>query len=769
MTEPNYLEHYAPLIGALLTHVCNVAQQKTPGYGDPPIRVQTNGQTPQGGVLPNSFILLNRDAPNDALWTVVIGFDNWQDVDDHINMEVPEPQFPPLEVPIKVEWYGTNRRGARETVALDFPSIQLLKDRARWADRDWPVDSSDLADAVVKTIIDRVLLHPTPAAALAVSETGVGRWERLKRIASHGQGTVFLAKDRSNPKGELVALKEMRWEKPPTSTAYKRFVREIQITTELGKVHPGIIGVVDYHIPDGGQAGEPFYAMLLADSTLARAKHLKSNLEGVLKIGHALADALVAAHAKGVVHRDVKPSNVLLFGDDQRPVLADFGICFLRTDEEGRLTKTDATTVGPEDYAAPELSGARPDDVDGRADIYSLGKVLYFVLSGGSLFPRERYSDPRFDLRRIEADPRLDHFYGLLERMVVEDPDGRFSDMAQCRDAMLRALDNIRRGVRYEPGMYGGTYSPHERYGRVVRTSAITDQVTRDDVVRDEIRGAVERLDSIAGDPDREPNAAEAEKASLRAAVSGAEHLLAPVLPLIGSNSLEDVERWADNVLALVQERSTTRSARAQNTLAASACLALYAALASAWHRERFVIVRLLMTRYQAAPGRFNHLQLFGRSVKISWAWIVENVGRSEVLRHHDPKLADRIQDVLTSVAGIGVLLYVVQLRPEELDAVAPVGGPLTFPAFPGLLPGFTMWPALLARQFTRDTVSERRVSADVFSASPSDLRQSCQRVTPAIARAMGAVGRELNRMTEWPFDADPEGDWRRWCGAPDK
>ena len=455
MTEPNYMEHYGKLTGPFLTHLRDVALKLAPAYGEPPIRVETIGQTPEGGVLSSSFVLLTREASQDALWQVAIGFENWQDLDDHIDMDVPAPAFPPLEVPIKVSWYGTDRRGARGTVPLGFPSVQFLRDRARWGNREWRVDSDDLPKAIAKAVMEQFLAHPTPAAAQVAAEAAAGPWERIKRIAAQGQGSVFLAKRRTDQTGAIFALKEMRWEKSPTSTAYQRFIREIEVTRELSEAHAGIITVVDYWIPDEGQDGEPYYVMPLADSTLARSKHLKGNLEGVLIIGVQLADALAAAHGKNVVHRDVKPSNVLIFGDEQRPVLADFGICFLRTDEDGRLTKIDAGTVGPDDYGAPELSGARPDDVDGRTDIYSLGKVLYFLLSGGQrVFPREHYTDPRFDLRRILEDPRIDHFYGLLDRMVVESPDGRFSEMAKCHAAMVRALDNIRRGLRYEPGMY---------------------------------------------------------------------------------------------------------------------------------------------------------------------------------------------------------------------------------------------------------------------------------------------------------------------------
>jgi len=197
VTGPDYRDHYAGLTGPLLTRIRDAALQHAPTYGDPPIRVQTIGQTPEGSVVPDSFVLIERVAPNDALWTVVIGFDNSQDFANHIDMEVPEPQFPPLEVPIKVGWYGTNRRGARESVSVEFPAIELLKDKARWADKVWTADSRELAEAVVRAVLDHVLVLPTPYAAEA--DLGRGRFVpapgqvRATQLGEDGQVTHVVA------------------------------------------------------------------------------------------------------------------------------------------------------------------------------------------------------------------------------------------------------------------------------------------------------------------------------------------------------------------------------------------------------------------------------------------------------------------------------------------------------------------------------------------------------------------------------------------------
>lgn len=197
MTEPDYRAHYARLTGPLLTRIRDAALAHAPVYGDPVIRVQTIGQTSEGSVLPSSFVLIEREAPKDALWTVVIGFDNWQDLDDHIDMGVPDPQFAPLQVPIKVEWYGTNRRGARESVAVEFPAIELLNDEARWADETWKPDSRELAEAVVRAVLDRVLVHPNPsaveAAVVAAGLVGAPAETAHTKVRQAGQVTHVVA------------------------------------------------------------------------------------------------------------------------------------------------------------------------------------------------------------------------------------------------------------------------------------------------------------------------------------------------------------------------------------------------------------------------------------------------------------------------------------------------------------------------------------------------------------------------------------------------
>lgn len=131
----DYYEYYGKVIGPLLTRFRDAATQLSESYGQPQILVRANAQSADGMVLSGTFVLLTREAPDKAFWQVSIGFKNFQDLNDHINWDVPDGQFAPINVPIEVLWYGTTRRGARESVPMAFPSVELVKDTVRWGAR----------------------------------------------------------------------------------------------------------------------------------------------------------------------------------------------------------------------------------------------------------------------------------------------------------------------------------------------------------------------------------------------------------------------------------------------------------------------------------------------------------------------------------------------------------------------------------------------------------------------------------------------------------
>jgi predicted ATPase/predicted Ser/Thr protein kinase len=267
----------------------------------------------------------------------------------------------------------------------------------------------------------------TPGAVVA------DRFEIVRLAGAGGMGRVYRALDRLT--GEPVALKVMH---DARSREADRFAREARVLAELH--HPGIVRYVAH---GATPAGEPFLAMEWIDGEDLgqHLAHRRPSLGEVLALARRLAEALGAAHRQGVVHRDVKPSNVLLPGGDLgRARLLDFGIARLSHGAPA-LTRT-GRMLGTPGYMAPEqASGGR--DVDARADVFSLGCVLFEALAGRPAFQAEH---PMAVLAKIllEEAPRLGEVVpaapppleALIARMLAKDAAARPED----GDAVAAAL-----------------------------------------------------------------------------------------------------------------------------------------------------------------------------------------------------------------------------------------------------------------------------------------------------------------------------------------
>jgi len=207
-----------------------------------------------------------------------------------------------------------------------------------------------------------------------------GRYEILATIAEGGMGTVFRA--RRVVLGDEVAVKVIRPAGSEAAVLRERFLREARACAQLR--HPGIVGILDFSI---GPGGEPYLVMELLNGRslrdeLAAAGRLP--LPDVQRIAAQVCPAIQLAHDRGVVHRDVKPANIVAHRFETGEVVykvIDFGLANLREGaaELQRLTTADAF-VGTVAYASPEqLQG---ESIDGRADLYSLGAVVFELLTG---------------------------------------------------------------------------------------------------------------------------------------------------------------------------------------------------------------------------------------------------------------------------------------------------------------------------------------------------------------------------------------------------
>ncbi|MEQ1832720.1 MAG: protein kinase [Candidatus Eisenbacteria bacterium] len=256
--------------------------------------------------------------------------------------------------------------------------------------------------------------------------------ERL--LGCGGMATVYLARDRKHVH-RAVALKVLR---PDVASALgaERFVREIHVAALLN--HPHIVPMFD----SGEAGGLLYYVMPVVEGETLRQRLLREPplaMTDVLRIASGIALALGYAHSHGVVHRDIKPENIILAGDEA--IVTDFGIARAMR-AAGEHTTASGLLLGTPGYMSPEqATGAA--DVDGRADVYSLGCVVYEMLVGES--PRVWLDSESVRAGRISQVPlaarsRLDALPRWIEEVLARAlaalADDRFASAAAFADAL---------------------------------------------------------------------------------------------------------------------------------------------------------------------------------------------------------------------------------------------------------------------------------------------------------------------------------------------
>ena len=258
------------------------------------------------------------------------------------------------------------------------------------------------------------------------------RYELEELVGTGGMSSVYRAHDRLLERD--VALKVLHQQFTDETDYVERFRREARSVAQLS--HPNIVTVIDRGEQDDRQfivfeyvAGENLKALVEREGPLPE--------EDAVRLALQIARALGFAHEHGLVHRDVKPQNVLLNGDGQAKV-TDFGIA-RSLDVKGGLTQT-GTVMGTSDYIAPEQ--ARGSRVDAQSDIYSLGAVLYELLTGEVPFSGDNFvavamqhinePPPSVRERRPDVSPRLD---AAIRRAMAKEPRDRFGSMDElCRE-----------------------------------------------------------------------------------------------------------------------------------------------------------------------------------------------------------------------------------------------------------------------------------------------------------------------------------------------
>src|SRR5436190_564054 len=289
-------------------------------------------------------------------------------------------------------------------MAIDPHKLEAVFEAARVrpaGQREAYVEAACEGDAELRASVDALLVahdaaagfleppKPPPAMPFMPPGTVIGRYKILESIGEGGYGTVFMA-EQTTPVQRKVALKVIK-AGMDTRQVIARFEAERQALAQMD--HPNIAKVFDAGVTD---AGRPYFVMELVKG-VAITKYCdehrltpKQRLELFVQV----CQAVQHAHQKGIIHRDIKPSNVLVAPYDGKPVpkVIDFGVAKATGQKltEATMFTGFGDVIGTLEYMSPEQAELNQLDVDTRSDIYSLGVLLYELLTGSTPLEKER-------------------------------------------------------------------------------------------------------------------------------------------------------------------------------------------------------------------------------------------------------------------------------------------------------------------------------------------------------------------------------------------
>jgi serine/threonine protein kinase len=317
-------------------------------------------------------------------------------------------------------------------------------------------------DGIRRLALSVHFMSDSPADPL-VGRLVAGRYRVLRPLGEGGMGQVYLAEHEVIEK--KIALKVLRPEFSRKEDIISRFQQEAISASRIK--HPNVLEVFDFGRLESGEA---FLAMEFLEGhdlsdELARAGVLDPSR--ALPIAMQICRALAAAHARGVVHRDMKPDNVFLqrTTDGEIVKIVDFGIAQLRSTEEAakseprrrRLTKT-GMIFGTPEYMAPEQAGGRT--ADHRVDVYAVGVILYEMFSGAVPFTGDSFiavlsaavHEPPPLLTAVNPDLRISaEMQGVIMRALAKSPTDRFPSMNEFMAAILATPEGIAFGRSIGP------------------------------------------------------------------------------------------------------------------------------------------------------------------------------------------------------------------------------------------------------------------------------------------------------------------------------
>ena len=332
--------------------------------------------------------------------------------------------------------------------------------------------NEDIREEVTRTLVliaqqEQEPFFPGPDNApepiIIDSDSRIGRmfgsYRILRRIGAGGMGEVYLAID--TRLGRQVALKFLPAETSADEMIVRRFQLEARTASSLN--HPNILTIFDV----GKINGEHFIASEFVEGTTLRSRLRRGPIEypDVVEVATQVASALVAAHSAGVIHRDLKPTNIMLRPDGYVKVI-DFGLAKMTRLSEGSPSHEahtrPGTMVGTVDYMSPEQ--ARGEEVDPRTDLWSLGVVLYEMLGGARPFTGR--TDHHVIVEILEKEPPHLGEPGslpaeierVLNRCLQKDREQRYAsatdvlaDLREARRALNLSTGSVRSAITHPP------------------------------------------------------------------------------------------------------------------------------------------------------------------------------------------------------------------------------------------------------------------------------------------------------------------------------
>lgn len=302
----------------------------------------------------------------------------------------------------------------------------------------------DLAEQLADCLAGLEFIHTASKSPETRPPLSIGDFRIIREVGQGGMGAVYEAEQISLRR--RVALKILRFSGVSDPDAIKRFQREAETVARLHHTHIVPIFAV------GSERGVNYFAMQFIDGqSLDQVLRDRSGrgerlpCETVAEWGLQAAEALAHAHGRGVIHRDVKPSNLLLDADESRIWLTDFGLAKKLDDVTLSLT---GALLGTPRYMSPEQATATHHQIDHRTDIYSLGATLYELLTGKALFRGESPHQVISQILTTEPDPPRRHrpdlprdLETILMKCLSKDARQRYNSAAQLADDLRAFLD----------------------------------------------------------------------------------------------------------------------------------------------------------------------------------------------------------------------------------------------------------------------------------------------------------------------------------------